>query len=140
MNENYVVKLKLKQDQIKNFCLKQKEMPVRKSRPLETSNALIQQNAAFKEYIPLNVRKFRMEEVSIDTIGGAPLVLKVWVSDEKSKVVNKKKPKEPVMLECDICKRSFDERRKLLIHKKCHNRQNKPLEPSSEIKTDTEIR
>ncbi|KAM0673033.1 hypothetical protein GVAV_003524 [Gurleya vavrai] len=101
----------------------------RKHRGTETLNVIKQQNIAVREYKDLRVRKFREEYVDVETIGGHPIRIKCWVSDEKPQV-KRPKPKEPEMIACDICGREFDERRKMLIHARSHKTKAEDLSES----------
>ncbi|KAM0685480.1 hypothetical protein COBT_003310 [Conglomerata obtusa] len=91
----------------------------RKHRGTETLNVIKQQNIAIREYKDLKVRKFRQEYCDVETIGGHPISVLCWVSDEKAQV-KRPKPKEPEMFGCETCGREFNERRKMLIHARSH--------------------
>lgn len=97
-----------------------------KKRGTEISNVIIQQNIAIKEEKEFKARKFVKEDVQIETINGNPITVSVWVSHDKPST-KRKKPKEVEEFICEICNKKFDEKRKLLIHARCHK--SKPVEP-----------
>lgn len=57
--------------------------------------------------------RFYRKIVEIDTINGLPLEIEMWCTDEKY-------TKNIYIYKCDICKKEFDENRKLLLHRNYH--------------------
>jgi DNA-directed RNA polymerase subunit M/transcription elongation factor TFIIS len=77
------------------------------------------------------VRKFVRAPVEIETIGGRPLVYRLWVSNEKPSARRKhassgtKEAAEAARSEfkCEVCGKVFNENKKLLLHSRYHRKE-----------------
>lgn len=92
-----------------------------KKRGFEISNVIAQQNLALKENIDLRVRKFYQKDILIETFNGHPIKVKIWTSDDKMNL-KKSKINDISNFNCDVCGKEFEEKKKLLIHSRCHKK------------------
>jgi hypothetical protein len=72
-------------------------------------------------------RRFFKTQVEMETVGGRPLVYELWVSSEKPAARKKHSPsgtsKEAsaeARFKCDLCGKTFNENKKLLLHARYH--------------------
>lgn len=67
------------------------------------------------------VRNFCKVQHSIETIGGLPIIVDLWSSQERPRITKRAaEPEVPTTFTCQICDKVFDENRKLLLHKRYH--------------------
>jgi hypothetical protein len=70
------------------------ELQIKKARGTEGALVIASQNEAFREFLGKSTRRFRREVVSVDTYGGLPILVDMWVSDDKPILKSKKKGRE----------------------------------------------
>ena len=93
----------------------------RRVKAAEASQVLVSQSDAAKECAKDEIRRFVRVPVEVDTVGGSPLVLMMWASEQKA--VHRKRSHPEVskrVFQCDVCPDGFDSLRKLQLHKARH--------------------
>lgn len=115
------------------------QMPskITKKRGTEISNVIHQQNLAIKDDKEFKVRKFYKQEVLIPTHGGHPLKTEIWTTDEKPNL-KRRKPSEVEKFICEVCNKEFEERRRLLIHARCHKKKEDEVQRIEKTSLKTE--
>ncbi|KAI5148247.1 hypothetical protein ENBRE01_0207 [Enteropsectra breve] len=88
-----------------------------KRKVMDSSAMINEQHEAAMKYRNMEVRKYREEIVEIETSSGEILKTKMWVTEGKPKADAKK---EIEIFVCDVCKKEFDKRQKLLLHARYH--------------------
>lgn len=94
----------------------------KKAKPTEGLLVLHTQMETAKKLKQLTTRAFKLTKVPVVTVGGEKMWVLKWASN--SEPHNKKdkleQPKKDCI--CDICNRSFLDRRRLAIHKNVHGK------------------
>ncbi|KAI5190390.1 hypothetical protein NEMIN01_1014 [Nematocida minor] len=86
-------------------------------KPTEGSAVIQMQSEAVDKLKGIVTRKYKETTLLIRTVGGAFLETKGWTTEEKPK---SKKEQEETVYACDVCSRSFADKRRLAIHKNVH--------------------
>lgn len=95
------------------------DSPAEKKKASEEISVLSEQANAVKRLMGIPIRRFRLENVVIDTVSGEPLMAKMWVTEDEPPKLLKKEKK---IFECDFCHKTFDKRHKMLLHARFHNK------------------
>lgn len=82
-------------------------------------SVMAEQQQALENAKNTQIRTFRLETVTIDTLSGQPLLTKMWVTDEQLQTSQKK---EKDGFKCEYCDKIFDKRQKMLLHSRFHNK------------------
>lgn len=108
-------------DQTDPFTPKEENKPRRRVYS-EVNIALKSQTEACKQYKKFRARKFRYELLEYETIGGLPIKMYTWVSDNPAQKLLKEKPKGKDVNKCELCNKIFCEKRNLQRHLNTHKK------------------
>ncbi|EHY64820.1 hypothetical protein NERG_02223 [Nematocida ausubeli] len=88
-------------------------------KPTEGSAVIQMQLEAVEQLKGITVRKYIPSNIVINTVGGSKMKLKGWSTETKPNITA-----EPVkqMHTCNICKKSFIDKRRLAIHMNMHEK------------------
>lgn len=100
---------------------KEKDECSRRTKAAEASQVLVSQSDAARECAKEEIRRFSRVPVEVDTIGGSPLVLTMWASEQKAVHRKRAHPEaSKSIFRCESCGEALDSLRKLQLHKARH--------------------